>query len=759
MKNNKNNNSIKGIISIVLVLSAIAIGIIFSYPYILSNSKRILDDRKEEETKLNKEADNEQKEQFLDMLFRSNYSLYTDIASKNKGVSVKPSDIYLPDYEKTLLGQIESQFKRSDSKEVFTEKEEEVQNEINSFNEVLDQWRSTLYDNDVIYFELEYYIVDNKTKNYLTNTVSPLKNLLNDDVSVKTMEDPYSFYGVFSYDSKGKLEIPVLHGFEGEKKAWFKTMELTKQLMQREFESDRWYEYNSQIKSPTNVTIIYAVKGDDFYKGDNTYSYFSGEREGFHSGGFMYVFSLSILLVIITSIFLTLKKNWGAMKVAGWIPGEISVIGVLIPFMFYEGLLDMAWQTASGSFMEQSDVVALGKEIIHILNYSINYIVWMVVLGIFLLCLISLWQFFTLGIKRYLKEKTILGRCYCRIKQFVLSLKEIDLTDSSNKFIFKIVAVNFVILAVLCSIWVVGIIGVLIYSILLFFLIKKYADKIKEQFQVLLNATSKMAAGNLEAMVEEDLGIFNPLKEELSKVQYGFKTAVEEEMKSQRMKTELISNVSHDLKTPLTAIITYIDLLKDNTITQEERNSYIDTLDKKSMRLKGLIEDLFEMSKVNSNNIQLTLVDVDIISLIKQVQLELGDQIKESKIEFRNRFPEKKIILKLDSEKTYRIFENLIINITKYSLSDTRAYAELTETADEVLISLKNISATELDFAPDEITERFVRGDTSRNTEGSGLGLAIAKSFVEHQGGRFEILLDGDLFKVNLMFRKEGGKY
>ena len=173
------------------------------------------------------------------------------------------------------------------------------------------------------------------------------------------------------------------------------------------------------------------------------------------------------------------------------------------------------------------------------------------------------------------------------------------------------------------------------------------------------------------------------------------------------------------------------------------------------MRLKGLIEDLFEMSKVNSNNIQLTLVDVDIISLIKQVQLELGDQIKESKIEFRNRFPEKKVILKLDSEKTYRIFENLIINITKYSLSDTRAYIELTETTKEVLISLKNISATELDFAPDEITERFVRGDTSRNTEGSGLGLAIAKSFVEHQGGRFEILLDGDLFKVNLMFQKE----
>lgn len=731
----------------MLILSAITIGIIFTYPYILNNTKKILSDNEKTEKQLRKKRDNDQKNQFMDMLFQSNYSLFTDIVSKNKGKTVKPSEVYLPDYKKLFIDQ-------GNEESDIPEEEEEIQNKIRSFNEALDHWRYTFYNHDVSEYHLEYYIVDHQTKNYITNTVASLEKLLNSDID----ENPYSFYGVFSYDDKGKLKIPVLKGLEEEKKTWFQTRELTKELIQKEMDSDNWYEYGNQVKGPTNVTIIYAAKEESFYKSQQTNFLFYNELEAFYSGGFIYVFSLSILLVIITSIFLALKKNWGTIKVVGWIPGEISVIGVLIPFIFYEALLDMAWQTASGSFMEQSNVVIMGKEIIHILNYSINYLAWMVVLGTFLICLLSLCQIFTLGIKRYLKEKTILGRCYCGIKQFVLSLKEIDLTDSSNKFIFKIVAVNFVILAILCSIWVAGIIGVLIYSILLFFLIKKYADKIKEEFQVLLNATSKMATGDLEAMVEEDLGIFNPLKEELSKVQYGFKTAVEEEMKSQRMKTELISNVSHDLKTPLTAIITYIDLLKDNTITEEERNSYIDTLDKKSMRLKGLIEDLFEMSKVNSNNIQLTLVDVDIISLIKQVQLELGDQIKESKIEFRNRFPEKKVILKLDSEKTYRIFENLIINITKYSLSDTRAYIELTETTKEVLISLKNISATELDFAPDEITERFVRGDTSRNTEGSGLGLAIAKSFVEHQAGRFEILLDGDLFKVNLMFRKEEGE-
>lgn len=219
-------------------------------------------------------------------------------------------------------------------------------------------------------------------------------------------------------------------------------------------------------------------------------------------------------------------------------------------------------------------------------------------------------------------------------------------------------------------------------------------------------------------------------------------------MKSQRMKADLITNVSHDLKTPLTAIITYVNLLKDENISEEDRKSYIETLDKKSQRLKRLIDDLFEISKATSNNITLEPVDVDLTDLIKQVLLEMDDKIKESGIDFRFNHPEKKIILKLDSEKTYRIFENLIINIVKYGMPNTRAYIDIANDGNTVRTTIKNVSASELNFNAEEISERFVRGDQSRNTDGSGLGLAIVKSFVELQGGQFRIETDGDLFKA-----------
>ena len=188
---------------------------------------------------------------------------------------------------------------------------------------------------------------------------------------------------------------------------------------------------------------------------------------------------------------------------------------------------------------------------------------------------------------------------------------------------------------------------------------------------------------------------------------------MEEEVKSQRMKADLITNVSHDLKTPLTAIITYVNLLKEEGTNEEERKAYINTLDKKSQRLKNLIDDLFEVSKATSHNVSLNIVDVDIIDLIKQLLLEMDDKIRESGITFRFNYPEEKLVLKLDSDKTYRVFENLLMNVIKYSMQNTRAYIDITRSEDEVMIAVKNISAAEINFNPEEITERFVR-ETSR---------------------------------------------
>ena len=220
------------------------------------------------------------------------------------------------------------------------------------------------------------------------------------------------------------------------------------------------------------------------------------------------------------------------------------------------------------------------------------------------------------------------------------------------------------------------------------------------------------------------------------------------------MKTELISNFSHDLKTPLTSIITYVDLLKKDDITEEERKLYIDTLDKKSQRLKFLIEDLFEVSKANSGNVKVNLVKVDIVELIKQSEFELEDKFNKSKLTVKNNFPEDKIVLSLDSQKTFRIFENLFNNVSKYAMENSRVYVDVIEDENEVTILIKNISADEMNFNSNEIIERFTRGDKSRNTEGSGLGLAIVKSFVELQNGRFNIDIDGDLFKAVIKFNK-----
>ena len=237
-------------------------------------------------------------------------------------------------------------------------------------------------------------------------------------------------------------------------------------------------------------------------------------------------------------------------------------------------------------------------------------------------------------------------------------------------------------------------------------------------------------------------------------MQQGFEKAVVEEAKSQSMKTELITNVSHDLKTPLTAIITYVDLLKKEDTTEDERKVYIDTLDKKSQRLKVLIEDLFEVSKAQSGNVQMNFMDVDIVSLLKQVKSEMEDSLEASDLTFRWNLPEEKVMLSLDGQRTYRVFENLISNALKYSMPYSRVYVDVENEKDVVKVIFRNTSAQELDFDPERLTERFVRGDASRKSEGSGLGLAIAKSFVELQNGKFKIEVYGDLFKVILTWNK-----
>lgn len=336
-----------------------------------------------------------------------------------------------------------------------------------------------------------------------------------------------------------------------------------------------------------------------------------------------------------------------------------------------------------------------------------------------------------------------------------------DVTKDAKKLILRIVLWNALILVIVCSLPLGGVTIAVIYSVVLYFVLRRYVSKLQKKYGLLLKATNEIAQGNLNVTIEEDLGVFEPFKPQIYRIEEGFRNAVAEELKSQRMKSELITNVSHDLKTPLTAIITYVKLLQEPGVTEEQRKEYLETLDRKSLRLKALIEDLFEVSKANSQNITLDIRDVDIVSMVKQVEFEMEDKLADAGLDVRMNLPEEKVIVPLDSQKTFRIFENLFGNIAKYALPGTRVYVNGFTAKDEVTIILKNIAAQELSASGEELTERFVRGDASRNTEGSGLGLAIAKSFTEIQGGKFRIELDGDLFKVVLIWKvkPESGNY
>ncbi len=354
----------------------------------------------------------------------------------------------------------------------------------------------------------------------------------------------------------------------------------------------------------------------------------------------------------------------------------------------------------------------------------------------------------------YLKNRflciNILKWLFSPMKRLYYYVTDIDITSKLKNSILKIVITNFVLVTILVCMWFAGIPGVIVYSMVLYIVLKRYGSQLQKQYYSLINATKKMAEGDLKISLEEDLGVFTPFGEALTKIQQGFSKAVAEEAKSQQMKTELITNVSHDLKTPLTAIITYVNLLKNTDISEEEHKSYVETLDQKTQRLKVLIEDLFEVSKAQSGSISMNFMDVDVVSLMKQVRLEMEDQIADSDLMFRWNLPEEKIILNLDGQKTYRVFVNLIGNILKYSMPNSRVFIDLISDGNSVQICFRNISMAELDFDVDRLTDRFVRGDASRNTEGSGLGLAIAKSFVELQHGTFKIDVDGDLFKVTI---------
>ena len=292
--------------------------------------------------------------------------------------------------------------------------------------------------------------------------------------------------------------------------------------------------------------------------------------------------------------------------------------------------------------------------------------------------------------------------------------------------------------------------GLLVLAICLGFVIIVYGAV---SFGILMDAAKKMGKGDLDTKVSDKylVGAFRDFGADLNALVDVAVVAAQKQLKSERMKTELITNVSHDIKTPLTSIINYVDLLQ-KPHSEEEQETYLEVLSRQSGQLKKLIDDLMEMSKASTGNMAVEISAVNAVEAINQALGEFADKLERVQLTPVFRQPEEPVYMKADGRLAWRVLSNLLSNAYKYALPGTRLYIDLMELEGKVVISMKNISREELNVSADELLERFVRGDASRNTEGSGLGLNIAKSLVELQHGQMHLMVDGDLFKVTLIF-------
>lgn len=496
------------------------------------------------------------------------------------------------------------------------------------------------------------------------------------------------------------------------------------------------------IYSPIrNVTIGYRPFTHDIFYGD----IFEQEIILILTIGALSVFLLTIFTFAVPY---SLQKRATIVQFYNRIYLEIKLLLWLTFFMVLFSSLGFIGFTGNLSFIKM----------IHQPNwyfYAIGIPITFIFYTLIYLTLIYLKHIYYTGVVSEIVHSTLIGKLCVYVNRYVKNsvaqIIDAEITKQHKEKLISLLLINFVILMLISLVGDgLGILLVIGYSVLLF----NYGLELLEKVRALNAASNQLSKGNFDVTLPEDMGILSSFAKNLNNIKEGFKVAVEQEVKSQNMKTQLISNVSHDLKTPLTSIITYVDLLKKEDIDPETQREYIDILDKKSKRLQVLIEDLFEASKASTGDIELHLENLDVIALLRQTLGEMEEKINQTTLKMRVNLPEHKIICNLDGARTYRVFENILSNILKYSMPNSRVYIDAVEDERSVSLIFKNISAYEMNFDPSEITERFIRGDKSRHTEGSGLGLAISKSLVELQEGSLDIDIDGDLFKLTVKFSK-----
>lgn len=460
--------------------------------------------------------------------------------------------------------------------------------------------------------------------------------------------------------------------------------------------------------------------------------------------------------IAFTEEFLTLKTNeWKenrAIVTKGLITLSVFLLGFILSFVYLLIVIgrksfsdqDVHLNAIDKLYNDINVVMGLGLILLWVLLledvFSIDKALIPITLFITALVLILI-----LSIVKHFKNKSLIKHTllYSIIHRFFQFIGDIYASGSTGVKIVLIVIGYPIIVALTFFMFPVTL------GIAAWFTLKRI-----KSFNTIKDGVEKIKGGDLHhRIIVDGSGEFGRLAANINSINDGLKKAVNSELKSQRLKTELITNVSHDIRTPLTSIITYVDLLKKekNPVKVEE---YIEVLDQKSQRLKLLTDDLFEAAKASSGNIPVNLERIDVVSLITQGLGEVNSKIEALDLAFKFNHPKDKVYVSADGKLLWRSIENLLSNIFKYALRGSRVYIDIEDLEHEIRITFKNISAYELNISADELMERFKRGDESRLSEGSGLGLSIAKSLIDIQKGKFDIQVDGDLFKAMIYVPK-----
>ncbi|QCJ41409.1 GHKL domain-containing protein [Bacillus sp. S3] len=468
----------------------------------------------------------------------------------------------------------------------------------------------------------------------------------------------------------------------------------------------------------------------------------------------LFIYSLAGLLAFIVSLIILKKSQAIPSAVEKWrpyfnkIPIDVRMVFLIIVVI--------------GAFIA---IYVVSDQIIYVLEnpyFGVEISTALLIGSLISALLFVQWNYFLAEIKdlpslKKQAEKAIFNKVFKKMRMLLQkskeSLAEAFLKQSTGTQLFILLTIVFglglaaIIIAIhpvfiLFYLLLLGVIGIP----MVIMLVKRIG-----YFNRIVEKTNELAAGKLgDNLPVTGKSVLAALADNINQLKQGVRTSQNEQAKSERLKTELITNVSHDLRTPLTSIITYTELLKTADVSGDERTAYLEIIDRKSKRLKVLIDDLFEVSKMASGNIELKKEKVDLVQLLQQALAEHDDTINASSLQFRVTKPEKPVYSFVDGQKLWRVFDNLIGNILKYSLAHSRVYITVSTVDGKASITFKNVSKYELNENSEELFERFKRGDTSRHTEGSGLGLAIAQSIVDLHEGRLEISTDGDLFKVQI---------